>query len=96
VFVCSVETSLRPSASAEELDSLNRKLESSGSDTEEETWRIRIERGEFTEKVKEKSKSVADLMVLTHIDNSDNSDSDSLQDVDVVDSSLKRNNSIRR
>ncbi|XP_039290236.1 uncharacterized protein LOC111046846 isoform X2 [Nilaparvata lugens] len=48
----------------------------SSSDTEEETWRGRIERGEFTEKVKEKSKSVADLMILTHIENSsDESDS---------------------
>ncbi|PSN32851.1 hypothetical protein C0J52_10316 [Blattella germanica] len=48
----------------------------SGTDTEDETWRKRIERGEFSEKVKEKSKSVADLMVLTHIECSDGSDSD--------------------
>lgn len=53
-----------------------RKSESS-SDTEEETWRHRVERGEFTEKVKEKSKSVTDLMVLTHID-SEESENDSL------------------
>jgi hypothetical protein len=49
----------------------------SGSDTEDETWRHRIERGEFTEKVKEKSKSVTDLMVLTHIE-SEGSETDSL------------------
>lgn len=55
------------------------RRDSSGTDTEEETWRKRIERGEFTEKVKEKSRSVADLMILTHIENSDGSDeSDSL------------------
>ncbi|KAJ9591249.1 hypothetical protein L9F63_002214, partial [Diploptera punctata] len=48
----------------------------SGTDTEDETWRRRIERGEFSEKVKEKSKSVADLMVLTHIECSSGSDSD--------------------
>lgn len=44
----------------------------SGSETEEESWRGRVERGAYTEKVKQKSKSVADLMVLVHID----SDSD--------------------
>lgn len=48
----------------------------SGTDTEDETWRKRIERGEFSEKVKEKSKSVTDLMVLTHIECSDGSDSE--------------------
>ncbi|CAG2062856.1 unnamed protein product, partial [Timema podura] len=48
----------------------------SGTDTEDETWQIRIEQGEFTEKVKQKSKSVADLMILTHIDSSEGSDSD--------------------
>lgn len=40
----------------------------SGSETEEESWRGRVERGAYTEKVKQKSKSVADLMVLVHID----------------------------
>uniref|UniRef100_A0A1B6DIJ0 Protein kinase domain-containing protein n=1 Tax=Clastoptera arizonana TaxID=38151 RepID=A0A1B6DIJ0_9HEMI len=55
-------------------DSLVRR--DSSTDTEEETWRGRIERGEFSEKVKEKSRSVADLMILTHIENSsDESDS---------------------
>ncbi|XP_060871143.1 uncharacterized protein LOC132945423 isoform X2 [Metopolophium dirhodum] len=50
--------------------------ESSGTDTEDEHWRLRIERGEFSEKVKQKSKSVADLMVLTHIDASESSEGD--------------------
>lgn len=50
--------------------------ESSETDTEDEQWRLRIERGEFSEKVKQKSKSVADLMVLTHIDASESSESD--------------------
>ncbi|XP_050537991.1 uncharacterized protein LOC126903670 isoform X2 [Daktulosphaira vitifoliae] len=50
--------------------------DSSGTDTEDEQWRLRIERGEFSEKVKQKSKSVADLMVLTHIDASESSESD--------------------
>lgn len=40
----------------------------SDSETEEESWRGRIERGAYTEKVKQKSKSVADLMVLVYID----------------------------
>ncbi|XP_063995899.1 rho-associated protein kinase 1-like isoform X2 [Diachasmimorpha longicaudata] len=40
----------------------------SGSETEEESWRGRVERGAYTEKVKQKSKSIADLMVLVHID----------------------------
>ncbi|XP_054281695.1 uncharacterized protein LOC128999301 isoform X1 [Macrosteles quadrilineatus] len=57
------------------VDSLRR--DSSGTDTEEETWRGRIERGEFSEKVKEKSKSVTDLMILTHIE-SEGSETDSL------------------
>ncbi|XP_014252265.1 uncharacterized protein LOC106668161 isoform X2 [Cimex lectularius] len=60
-----------------------------GSDTEDETWRHRIERGEFTEKVKEKSKSVTDLMVLTHID-SEESENDSLPSL-TRQYALKRN-----
>ncbi|XP_044005406.1 protein PFF0380w-like isoform X2 [Aphidius gifuensis] len=50
----------------------NQLSNESGSETEEESWRGRVERGVYTEKVKQKSKSVADLMILTHID----SDSD--------------------
>ncbi|XP_059477234.1 uncharacterized protein LOC132197739 isoform X2 [Neocloeon triangulifer] len=41
---------------------------------EEETWRGRVERGEFSEKVRQKSQSVQDLMVLTHIDSSSDGD----------------------
>nr|XP_033333413.1 rho-associated protein kinase 2-like isoform X3 [Megalopta genalis] len=40
----------------------------SSSETEEESWKRQIEQGVYTEKVKEKSKSVTDLMVLVHID----------------------------
>lgn len=40
----------------------------SGSETEEESWKGRVEKGVYTEKVKQKSKSVTDLMVLVHID----------------------------
>ncbi|XP_024869072.1 uncharacterized protein LOC112452873 isoform X3 [Temnothorax curvispinosus] len=43
-------------------------FQESGSETEEESWKCRIERGVYTEKVKQKSKSVTDLMVLVHID----------------------------
>lgn len=50
--------------------------ESSGTDTEDEQWRLRIERGDFSEKVKQKSKSVADLMILTHIDASESSENE--------------------
>lgn len=64
--------------SLQEDSSLTRRIDSLGTDTEDEIWRKRIERGEFTEKVKEKSKSVADLMILTHIDCSESSESDSL------------------
>ncbi|RZF43507.1 hypothetical protein LSTR_LSTR005243, partial [Laodelphax striatellus] len=72
--------SRQPLLGGQQLDSLQEDSlcvrRDSSSDTEEETWRGRIERGEFTEKVKEKSKSVADLMILTHIENSsDESDS---------------------
>lgn len=44
---------------------------SSGSDTEEENWRRKVERGAYSEKVRLKSRSVADLMVLTHVDYSE-------------------------
>ncbi|KAL1501350.1 hypothetical protein ABEB36_006685 [Hypothenemus hampei] len=54
-------------------DSLNdsfifKQQGSSGSDTEEENWRKKVERGAYSEKVRIKSRSVADLMVLTHVD----------------------------
>lgn len=56
-----------------ENDSLDDSLvynmrRSSSSETEEENWKKKIERGAYTEKVRIKSKSVTDLMVLTHID----------------------------
>lgn len=44
---------------------------SSESDTEEENWRRKVERGAYSEKVRLKSRSVADLMVLTHVDYSE-------------------------
>ncbi|XP_052120123.1 uncharacterized protein LOC113205464 isoform X2 [Frankliniella occidentalis] len=80
----------------ESLSLSQHRLESSGSDTEDETWRIRIERGEFSEKVKEKSRSVADLMVLTHIDYSDGSDSDTTLDLDSCGSTFRKNGAGRR
>lgn len=43
-------------------------FQESGSETEEESWKGRIEQGIYTEKVKQKSKSVTDLMVLVHIE----------------------------
>ncbi|XP_012284175.1 uncharacterized protein LOC105701736 isoform X2 [Orussus abietinus] len=46
----------------------------SGSETEEESWRGRVERGAYTEKVEQKSKSVTDLMVLVHIDSDSDAD----------------------
>lgn len=72
-------------------DSLLRR-DSSGTDTEDETWRRRIERGEFSEKVKEKSKSVTDLMILTHIE-SESSESDSLPSLTRQYSVTKRKSS---
>lgn len=72
-------------------DSLLRR-DSSGTDTEDETWRKRIERGEFSEKVKEKSKSVTDLMILTHIE-SESSESDSLPSLTRQYSVTKRKSS---
>ncbi|KAL7288681.1 hypothetical protein TKK_0017407 [Trichogramma kaykai] len=48
--------------------SLRLPFRESDSETEEESWRGRVERGAYTEKVKQKSKSVADLMVLVHIE----------------------------
>ncbi|KRT78381.1 protein kinase, partial [Oryctes borbonicus] len=54
---------------------------SSESETEDENWRKKIERGAYTEKVRQKSRSVADLMVLTHIDYSE-SDSETLPSLD--------------
>ncbi|XP_063230667.1 uncharacterized protein LOC134535481 isoform X2 [Bacillus rossius redtenbacheri] len=68
----------------------------SGTDTEDETWRRRVEQGEFTKKVKEKSKSVADLMVLTHIECSDGSDSDTPSLARSFERGSYRRSSLRR
>ena len=46
--------------------------------------------------MKEKSKSVADLMVLTHIDYSDGSDSDTTLDLDPRASAFRKNGAGRR
>ncbi|XP_071439167.1 uncharacterized protein, partial [Hetaerina americana] len=46
------------------------KSKSALEEEEEEVWRQRVERCEFSAKVREKSRSVQDLMVLTHIDDS--------------------------
>ncbi|CAG0891722.1 unnamed protein product [Darwinula stevensoni] len=42
-------------------------------DPEDEIWRRRVERGEFSEKVRQKSQSVQDFMKLIHIENSSSS-----------------------
>nr|XP_050861656.1 rho-associated protein kinase 1-like isoform X2 [Vespula vulgaris] len=57
-----------PIKSVMNMESLFNTAQESGSETEEESWRGRIERGVYTEKVKQKSKSVTDLMILVHID----------------------------
>lgn len=44
------------------------KQVNSDSETEDENWREKVEKGTYTEKVRVKSKSITDLMVLTHID----------------------------
>lgn len=55
---------------------------SSESETEDENWKRKIERGAYTEKVRQKSRSVADLMILTHIDTSE-SDSETMPSLDT-------------
>ncbi|XP_063919861.1 uncharacterized protein LOC135134908 isoform X2 [Zophobas morio] len=55
---------------------------SSGSETEEENWKKKIERGAYTEKVRQKSRSVADLMILTHIDPSESESETPLPSLD--------------
>lgn len=71
---CSIKT--EPFDENKENDSLVGRQSRTSSDTDDEVWRKRIERGEISEKVKEKSKSIANLMILTHIDASDDSDVD--------------------
>ncbi|XP_076263413.1 uncharacterized protein LOC143198196 isoform X4 [Rhynchophorus ferrugineus] len=55
---------------------------SSESETEEENWKKKVERGAYTEKVKLKSRSVADLMVLTHVDYSESESETPLPSLD--------------
>jgi hypothetical protein len=55
---------------------------SSGSETEEENWKKKIERGAYSEKVRQKSRSVADLMILTHIDPSESESETPLPSLD--------------
>ncbi|XP_030751016.1 uncharacterized protein LOC115878607 isoform X2 [Sitophilus oryzae] len=55
---------------------------SSESETEEENWRKKVERGAYSEKVKLKSRSVADLMVLTHVDYSESESETPLPSLD--------------
>lgn len=43
----------------------------SDSEDDDDNWRDKIERGTYTEKVRVKSKSITDLMVLTHLDYSE-------------------------
>lgn len=65
------------------MDSILYTRNESGSETEDETWKRRIERGAYSEKVRQKSKSVADLMVLTHIDCSDTDSETPLQSLEL-------------
>ncbi|XP_049818372.1 uncharacterized protein LOC109603335 isoform X2 [Aethina tumida] len=55
---------------------------SSESETEDENWKRKVELGAYTEKVRLKSKSVADLMVLTHIDYSESESETPLPSLD--------------
>ncbi|CAG9854337.1 unnamed protein product [Phyllotreta striolata] len=61
---------------------LYRRTASSGSETEDENWRNKVERGAYTEKVRQKSRSVADLMVLTHVDYSESESETPLPSLD--------------
>lgn len=63
-------------------NSLFQRTASSGSETEEENWRYKVERGAYTEKVRQKSRSVADLMVLTHVDYSESESETPLPSLD--------------
>ncbi|CAH1129888.1 unnamed protein product [Ceutorhynchus assimilis] len=67
---------------------------SSESDTEEENWRRKVERGAYSEKVRLKSRSVADLMVLTHVDYSESESETPMPSLDykLNNRSLKKSN----
>lgn len=55
---------------------------SSESETEDENWKRKIERGAYSEKVRQKSRSVTDLMILTHIDCSESDSETPLPSID--------------
>lgn len=55
---------------------------SSSSETEDENWKKKVEKGVYSEKVRQKSRSVTDLMVLTHIDCSESESETPLQSLD--------------
>ncbi|EEZ99620.2 uncharacterized protein LOC103313170 isoform X2 [Tribolium castaneum] len=74
----------KPQIAESPHESLNDSVQrpSSGSETEEENWKKKIERGAYSEKVRQKSRSVADLMVLTHIDQSESESETPLPSLD--------------
>lgn len=66
-----------------QLDSINtNQRASSESETEDENWKCKIERGAYSEKVRQKSRSVTDLMILTHIDCSESDSETPLPSLD--------------
>ncbi|KAF5303937.1 hypothetical protein FQA39_LY01722 [Lamprigera yunnana] len=67
-----------------QLSSLTESMQrtSSESETEDENWRRKIEQGAYSEKVHQKSKSVTDLMILTHIDYSESDSETPLPSLD--------------
>lgn len=73
------------------MDSILYPRNESGSETEDETWKKRIERGAYSEKVRQKSKSVADLMILTHIECSDTDSETPLQSLEFKNSPAYKN-----
>ncbi|XP_023311897.1 uncharacterized protein LOC108913857 isoform X2 [Anoplophora glabripennis] len=60
----------------------SQRTTSSESETEDENWRKKVERGAYTEKVRLKSRSVADLMILTHVDYSESESETPLPSLD--------------
>ncbi|XP_044259276.1 uncharacterized protein LOC123007849 isoform X2 [Tribolium madens] len=77
-----LETSTSTESSPKIEFKLGLERPSSGSETEEENWKKKIERGAYSEKVRQKSRSVADLMILTHIDQSESESETPLPSLD--------------
>ncbi|XP_050314355.1 uncharacterized protein LOC126748868 isoform X2 [Anthonomus grandis grandis] len=74
-------------------DSMIFRQGSSGSDTEEENWMRKVERGAYSEKVRLKSRSVADLMVLTHVDYSESESETPMPSIDYkINRPVKKSN----